>query len=483
MPRQPARSLARRLGRQVFLACGIFGLSALAWHTMRLQNDGFWCMATGDWVLAHRQLPDRDPFSFASTSGPWLLNMFAFQVGMALAARGFGLGAVLLLNTAAYVGALLLLFLPYARSRLAHLAGFTLCLVLVLVEQDSLTVRAKNFGDLAFAALFLWLWRLRDGARFRWYVPFALGAVWVNAHPSFLLVAVLPMAFWALGLLDDPEDRVPLRPFLATAVLGIAGTVLNPNSIHAIPEALSVFGARTSAHLDVHLPPDFARPEWFVALSLGVGAAAVRAFWGEARRRWSEVAMLVGFVAGILFARRHVTFLFGVEAAILCTQIDRLGWGRSAGARRWLSIATPAAALAFLLVGLRLAATAKDPLADAPVESARFVVAHDLPDRLFNSYTLGGYLDWVWQGDRRTFWDGRNNLFENGSFRDGARIEGGFPGYADLLDMYEIRTVVIHRDMGLARALAGDDRWQLRFADPVSAVYVRKDDAVRGWDY
>ena len=285
--------LVRRIGHHALLACGIFGLSALAWHAMRLQNDGFWCMATGEWVLAHRQLPDRDPFSFASTNGAWLLNMFAFQIGMALTARTYGLNAVMLLNTAAYVAALLLMFLPYARSGLARLTGLALCLLLIVVEDDSITVRAKNFGDLAFAALFLWLWLLRDGARFRWYIPVALGTLWVNLHPSFLLVAVLPMAFWALGLLDCREDRVPLRPFLATAVLGLVGTVLNPNSIHAIPEALAVFGARTSAHLDVHLPPDFAAPEWFGALALGVGAAVVRAFWGEARRRYSEVAMLV----------------------------------------------------------------------------------------------------------------------------------------------------------------------------------------------
>lgn len=474
MGESSVRSLVPRIGHQAFLACAILGLSALVWHAMRLQNDGFWCMAAGDWVLAHRRLPDRDPFSFASTSGPWALNMFAFQIGMALTARAFGLSAVILLNTAVYVGALLLLVLPYARSRLAHLTGFGLCLILILVEHDSLTVRAKNFGDLAFAALFLWLWRLRDGARFRWYIPVALGALWVNVHPSFPLVALLPMAFWALGLLDGPEDRVPLRPFLATALLALVGTVLNPNSIHAIPEALALFGARTSAHLDVHLPPNFAEPRWFGALALGVAAAVVRGFWGEARRRSSEVAMLVGFVVGLLFARRHVTFLFGVQAAILCTQIDRLDWGRSEGAKRWLGIAAPVAALALLLAGVRLAATGKNPLADAPVESTRSIVEHGLPDRIFNSYAFGGYLDWVFKGDRRTFWDGRNNLFENGAFFDGARIEGGYPGHEELLDMYEIETVIIHRDVGLARALLGNDQWQLRFTDPISLVFVRR---------
>jgi hypothetical protein len=189
--------------------------------------------------------------------------------------------------------------------------------------------------------------------------------------------------------------------------------------------------------------------------------------------------MLVGFVVGILFARRHVTFLFGVAAAILCTQIDRLGSGRAEGARRWLTIAAPVAALALLLIGVRLTATEKDPLADAPVESTRFIVEHDLPDRIFNSYTFGGYLAWVLKGERRTFWDGRNNLFENGAFFDGARIEGGYPGHEELLDMYEIDTVIIHRDMGLARALLSNDQWQLRFTDPVSLVFVRKNPRTR----
>src|SRR5262249_20317333 len=156
-----------------------------------------------------------------------------------------------------------------------------------------------------FAALFLWSWRLRDGARFHWYIPVAIGVLWVNTHVSFMLVAVLPTGFWALGILDGPEDRVPLRPFLATAVLGMVGTLLNPNTIHAIPDALALYWGRTTAHIDQFLPPDFARPEWFGALALSVGIIVVRAFWGDARHRYSEVAMLVVSLIGVLFARRH----------------------------------------------------------------------------------------------------------------------------------------------------------------------------------
>ena len=75
------------------------------------------------------------------------------------------------------------------------------------------------------------------------------------------------------------------------------------------------------------------------------------------------------------------------------------------------------------------------------------------------------------------------HLFENGAFFDGARIEGGYPGYEELLDIYDIRTILVHRDVGLARALANNERWQLTFTDPVSVVFVRKNPAVQGWDY
>ncbi|MBX3025221.1 hypothetical protein KF840_09950 [bacterium] len=482
MPAARSRALPSRLAGDALLACGIFALGALVWHTMRLQNDGFWSLATGDWLLAHRRLPDRDPFSFASSSDAWVVNMCAYQIAMALAARTIGLGAVLLLNTAAYVGALLLFVLPYARSWVARGVGLALCVVQVLVEHDLLTARGKNFGDLAFAGLFLWSWRLRDGARFRWYVPFAIGVFWVNSHPSFMLLAAVPMAFWALGQLDDAGDRVPLRPFVATAVLGMAATLLNPNTIHAIPDALTLYWGRTTAHIDQFRPPDFARPEWFGALALSVGIIVARAFWGDARHRHSEVALLVVALVGALVARRHATFLFGIQTAILCSQIDRRQWGSATTAPRWCRPAAPVAALALLLAGMALATAKKDPLADAPVASAEFIAEHGLPDRVFNSYTFGGYLDWAWRGERRTFWDGRNNLFENGAFFDAARLEQAAPGYETILDTYEIRTVLVHRDMGLARALAADERWQLAFTDRVGAVFVRRNPAVPSWD-
>lgn len=81
-PAQPLRSLALS-GAVVFLTV----LAAIFLSGVILQigvtPDFPWLLASGDWILLHRQLPTKDLFSWTAGDRPWLLYQWGFEALLA----------------------------------------------------------------------------------------------------------------------------------------------------------------------------------------------------------------------------------------------------------------------------------------------------------------------------------------------------------------------------------------------------------------
>ncbi len=469
----------------VWLGAAVAMLFAVAWHHMDLLGDGFWCMAAGDLVLSTHALPDRDPFAFTSTPAPWILHMPAFQIGSAWLARHAGLGAVLVVSTVVAAIAALVAWLPHARTPAARVVTFPLALYYLLVDADDLSARGQLFGDLGFAVLLVALTRMRLApsavatparglarAR-RWLAPIALGAVWANLHPSFLLAVIVPLAFAAVELLEPRGARPPLLPFVGFALAALVGACLNPYSFVLVIDVVKLASDPTTAHVDLFRSPDFHRLGWLLAPASAIAIVALRTRFGDPRGRRADVALLVLFVAATCVARRYGTMLVAVElmvaGRIASDAFVAPAWTRAAA--RPLFMAFTVAQIAVVAVHAR---ERKDPLFHVPAEAAALLEARNLPDRVMNPYHWGGYLDWTWQGRRKVFVDGRNNLFANGTFDDATRISTLSDGWGDLLDMYEIGTVLWENGAPLDRALAKHAGWQEVHRDRRAVLYVRR---------
>ena len=50
--------------------------------------DSHWHIAVGNWMLAHRTVPDVDPFSFTFLGEPWIAKEWLSQLLLALAYDG-----------------------------------------------------------------------------------------------------------------------------------------------------------------------------------------------------------------------------------------------------------------------------------------------------------------------------------------------------------------------------------------------------------
>lgn len=473
--------MSATLLHRVWLGAAIALLAALVWHHMELLGDGFWCIAAGDVVLAARALPERDPFAFTTTAAPWILHMPAFQIGAAWLVRHAGLVAMLVACTAVVTAATLVAWLPHARSAAARVVTFPLAVFYVVLDADDLSARGQIFGDLGFAILLVLLQRMRRAepttarglARVRRLLaPFALGAVWANFHPSFLLAIVVPLGVAAAELLEERHTRAPLAPLVAFAGAALAGACLNPYSFVLVLDVAKLAAGTTTAHVDLFQSPSFHAPRWLVAIAIALAIVALRTRFGPERGRRADVALLLAFVAAACAARRYGTLLVAVELVVLGEVATR------ALVRSWPPLLASGAAIAATVAQLAVFATyareRKDPLFHVPAHAAAVVEARALPDRVMNPYHWGGYLDYAWAGRRKVFVDGRNNLFENGVFDDAMRISALADGWGDLLDMYEVRTVLWESGAPLDRALGKSSAWREVHRDGRAVVYVRR---------
>jgi hypothetical protein len=130
-----------------------------------------------------------------------------------------------------------------------------------------------------------------------------------------------------------------------------------------------------------------------------------------------------------------------------------------------------------------------------PRESAAFVIDNALPAEVFNSFDIGGYLDWSWKGTPPIFIDGRGKGGET-FLLDFQRLTDGV-GLWPLLDRYGINTVITRgcylssgRIFPNVLMLLAHPNWRLVFAADAlvfTRANVRQEVAtlapVAGWDY
>jgi hypothetical protein len=78
------------------------------------------------------------------------------------------------------------------------------------------------------------------------------------------------------------------------------------------------------------------------------------------------------------------------------------------------------------------------------------------------------------------FIDGRGEPYEYGGvLADYMHITLLKPGALSVLRLYGVKSCLVNRSEPLANVLAAMPDWQLSYSDPVSVIYVRRDNATQ----
>jgi hypothetical protein len=510
--RNPDSPLARLyLSRGALAAAALLGglfvfLSMVPlWHT-----DVWGHLKLGQWVVAHRALPDREPFCpDADPASPGLYAYWLGQAGLyALFAAGRWLaggdelrqlaGGVQMLRTMHALLVVLrfaVLLAALGRLRCPLPLACAGAVVLFLLSSGHIAVfRPQVFGELFLAVLLLVLSRPVPSRRALGLVPLLL-VLWANCHgswPSGLILLGLALA----GRAVEAGRRAAADPAVRRLALILAGSTaavlaLNPHGPFIVTETL-----RMGSHPNVRAMDEWQPIAWDgfgLPQALYVGTLlllAVTQLLSPRRFGPTQWLIILVFAPQPLFHQRMMVWWLLLVPWLVLPQWADGGAGRLA---RWLGdrslpdlrrtvLAGLIAAVALLwsTPGQWLVTGQPWPLEKAlgpgtPWRLARQVAHPGDPSAawlpglpaaggpVFASETLGDTFLWALPPERPVFVYTHVHLFSPEHWRECAVVKRGEPGWADVLARHRINLVVVESELHpqLRRGLWADPDWKV----------------------
>ncbi len=482
----------------------------------RVEDSDAWThLALGRLIAGLRGFPSHEVLSYPSVAMPFYDTEWLFDAGLYLVWAASGFAGVVLLK--AVVLALVAWILwrdailsdePVDALRPVLAASVVLGVMLSIRHRF---VERPDLGLMLFIActiLALRAW-LVQGRRWLWGLPL-VQAVWVNVHPSAIVVAGpfaaavagtladrwLSRRYAPTGSASDPLQRDGrIRTILVVFVLVVLASFLNPYGVDALtlPFRLATTPWLTQEIGELQRPTLSEHPAPYV-----LAALLVVTFLARGRRASIVDLLLVAPFAWLGFSATRFVFLFAIVAApVAARNLAALaGWLPSGAARR---VALPVAALLLagdlVLGGLALAG--RGPFAEsrkvfgvgvderhAPERALAYLDRIGAEGRIFNAFHWGGYVAWRDFPRRSAIVDGRGyvppDLVEEIHF---ARV---YPGHlARLAKTYGFDAAVVEYPTYTGvriedvvgpdadRALTSPE-WALVYWDDVALVYLRR---------
>ncbi len=479
-------------------------------RTLLGDGDTGWHVRTGEWILAHRQVPHSDIFSFSRPRAPWFAWEWLCDILYAVLHRRWGMAGVVL----ASIVVICLTSVALFRLILRKCDNGFIAIALTLLATGLCAVHWLARPHL-FTILFLvWTLHITDRAAagrtkmLAWLIPLTL--LWTNVHAGFFVVFLVLACYIGSDLLNAAIERDAgrrrqflrsSRPWMAAALACAAASLINPYGWELHRHVIRyITDPYQTLHIGEYQSMNFHAPvaAYFEPFMI---AALLTAFEDARRRRFADVFLNLGWLHMALTAQRNLP-LFAIAAAplvarALTTAIAASRDGNLAGwignaARRFEASSTSfdradriprvhlASVLPLLLTGLLL-------LAPMPAD-ARFVSTWDpamfpegaLPAlrapatrRIFAEDQWGDYLIYRLYPMREVFIDGRSDFYGDEFGERYLDVLNLKTGWDKTLDEYKIDTILLSPKAPLSTVLKLSREWPVVYDDGVSIVFRR----------
>ena len=414
--------------------------------------DMYWHLASGRWMVDHRDILRSDVFSSTVTGQPYSVGEWLGEVILYLAYSAAGWSGVVLLRGVLVAFGAFFLTRAALRSGASLVVALPLVILALLLSEIVWTDRPHLF-TLALFPLVLDLLLAARAGNTRWLaaVPPVL-LVWTDLHGGYALGLALAVLF----AIDAVARRAHALAFVAVAAVGGVATLLDPGSLGL--GAAAAHAASPPRFIVEESPPDVLTPAGFVfaLFILATLAVAMRA-GGDLL----DALVIVPLLYLGLSAQRDMPYFAMAVVPYLAHRAPlALPWLRSAAHR----VSAPRAAVPGTIVGVAaIAVLGLASLPTAPDETAyptgALAALSQTSGTLLNEYDWGGYL--IWRApEHPVFIDGRLFPYLPGVFADWNTAVKLGPRWRDVLERYHVNTVLLRPDRPLVGALR-EEGWRV----------------------
>ncbi len=478
--------------------------------TLLGDGDTGWHLRAGEWMIANGAVPTTDLFSFTKPDSAWYAWEWGWDVIFGWLHQSYGMAAVVLPSIALICFTSAWLYRVVRRASGNVIISIALTLLAVAATSIHWLARPHLVTLLFVVAMLDLLERTRrDGrlSRLVWTVP--MTAVWVNLHGGFF-VGVVILGCYAAGALTeaaiapDAQEREPAwgraKAFSLAALGCSAASLLNP------------YGWKLHQHIAAYLTESyhFDHINEFQSTSFHGGGsryfeiylalAALAVVYAVARRNMTPLFLVAGWAHLALISARNIP-IFVLIAAPFCAEaivamIERV---RTASVAKWLRSAvddfedfasdmhrTDAPARfhfvsvgAFLLLMLLVFAPNQPSSLRAEYdprsypEAALAAIDEMGAVRIFTDDEWGDYVIYSRHDKHRVFMDGRSDFYGAELGLRYLDAMSAMPGWRNLLDEYEIDTVLLSPKAALSSAMKETAQWRVVYDDGLAVVFRR----------
>ncbi len=500
-------------------------VASIGGHRLFGDADAATHVATGSWILHHRQVPRVDPFSGTRPGAEWFAHEWLADLGSALLYRACGWNG--LVAAAALLIALphVVLFRFLVRRGDDVLAAFGAVVAAAATASSHWLARPHLLTVLCLVLWTVTLERVvngRSGSRLLFWLP-PLALLWANLHGGFLVAFGVLFCYGLGEVLATRAARSPdgagtsgsrslVRPLVATGAVSAACTLLNPWGWR-LPRHLIAFFAFHGPALaaTTEFAPAAADDRAGVALFVFTGlclagvACGLRAAVLEKGTPASGAArpgripigpfhpgtlLALALTTAMAFASiRHVEVMAIFGALVISGGVssllrlrldgptrDRLAALRLREERSGGAIAVAAIVIVWILAVLGLLPRAGFDPGQFPVGAVTALKQDGTVPAgpVFTPDVWGGYLILEWP-QARVFVDGRWDMYGDEFFKRYTDIYLARPGWSDALVSMGVTLAILPHNAPLVEAMGGSPDWVRHRADETSVVFRRRE--------
>ncbi|HWR57920.1 MAG TPA: hypothetical protein VN328_03450, partial [Thermodesulfovibrionales bacterium] len=480
------------------ILCLFFVIYGILVATPINDNDFFWHLTTGRWIWEHKVIPSEDPLNFTTprdAGQTYLKTRFRLQqywLGQLLIYGVYRIGeyyGIVLFRSVLFL--LTIFFLYYWLTKMGTKSHAVLLLLVpaAFVLGEFVGERPNQISFfMAVITLYL-VEETRRLSRKAFFLPVVM-FIWANAHGGFILGAVTIVLYLAsetaikFNLKYAKKQYDGYQYILLVYSLSLFAGFLNPQGYNAIPVMLEANPLHYQPISESQSPFELARTAnidlysgffvFYLVASIVYAALTVR-------RRQTDLAHLALLSFLLLLSSqeiRYLPFLGLLATPILAGSLTGPAARLFARLERF-GIPQVFFCLLFLAsFSLEYKNTIlKQPVLsdNFPVRAVDFLKEELIEGKIFNFVDYGGYLDWRFYPEKRTFIDGRNLV--NSVFVSHDNVIRGLSGWDAVLESYDVRHIIIPAVMrnggmpGLIPELYLDDRWKLVYGDSSGLLF------------
>ncbi|HLK18468.1 MAG TPA: hypothetical protein VKT81_05905 [Bryobacteraceae bacterium] len=476
--------------------------------TMLGDGDTGWHIRTGQWILAHGQVPHQDIFSFTKPGQPWYAWEWLWDTSFAWLYDRGGLGIVVAASILVLCLTFALLFRLVSRHCGNPFVAITFTFLACAASAIHWLARPHLFTML-FTVLLLMALDSDRTRRTRWLWALPLFFIlWTNLHGGFFVGLIILGGFMAgefagaLFAASSGERRAALRSgvrYAAIALACAAVTLVNPYGYHLHAHIYQFFSEPYHVqNIAEYQSVSFHSPAALYLETLLLFGAFAVAWFVIKRRDFVPLVLIAGWAHLSLFAARNIPLfaivaapfiaqavfgaLLGLESASVAQWFRRAAGGlRNVGEeflqidRHWrLHGVSVLAALLMALLIVNPNATGKlKPEYDPQRYPAKAlsVLRADPNSRIFSDDEWGDYLLYNLYPGHKVFVDGRDDFYGQEFEQKYLDVINVKYDWEQTLDKYHVDTIVLPTTTALAGAIKQSSHWRAIYDDTVAIIF------------